>query len=154
MIEKMSTPKTFSPRSHLFREGDQAHSLFLIQSGTVSVRKIKKDGEIEIARIYANEVIGEISFFDKQPRSASAIALTETQATEIKYDVLETAMNSVPPFMKTIMAGLAERLRRADDKIRKLEDTVVQEAPTNVNEKEYSATDVLSQIDDQNKKKD
>lgn len=161
MIELMSAnpknpsiSKTFSPRSYLFREGDQANSLFLIQSGTVSVRKLKKDGEVEIARIYANEVIGEISFFDKQPRSASAVALTETQATEIRYDALEAVINAVPPFMKTIMAGMAERLRRADDKIRKLEDTVVQEAPTNIKEKEYSASDVLSQIDNLNSDKD
>lgn len=148
MASNTTASKTFSPRSYLFREGDPAHSLFLIQSGTVSVRKIKKDGEIEIARIYANEVIGEVSFFDGQPRSASAIALTETQATEINYEALTNVINSVPPFLKTIMAGMAERLRRADDKIRKLEETTIQEAPVNIKEKEFSASDVLSKIED------
>ena len=125
----MSGPiqKYFRPGQYVFREGDPSRAMFLIKKGSISVRKRKGGAFVELARIYTNEVIGELSFFDKRPRSAAAIALTEVEVLEIPFEALDLIYKNVPDYIKTIMASVAERLRKADEVIRKLQkETVVE----------------------------
>lgn len=117
----------FRPGQFLFREGEPSHCMFLIKKGTVAVRKRRGSGYIEIARIYTNEVIGELSFFDRQPRSAAAVALTEVEALEIDFVSLDKIYKGVPDYMKTIMASVADRLRKANEMIRRLQKDVIEE---------------------------
>ncbi len=143
---KSSTPnpKLLRPGEYLFHENDPSRSLFLIRKGTVSVRKPKPGGEIEIAKIHANEVVGEISFFDRLPRSAAAVALTEVEALEITFDGLDKIFEKVPPYFKAIIASMADRLRRADETIRKLEKELVQDSAHESKSDAFSAADALA----------
>jgi CRP-like cAMP-binding protein len=95
--------------------------MYLVMKGTISIRKMKGASYIELARVYTNEIIGELSFFDRQPRSASAFALTEVEVTEIPFDVLEKAFQATPAYMRAMIAGLADRLRKADESIKRLQ---------------------------------
>jgi CRP-like cAMP-binding protein len=145
----MSNPpkgKVFSPGSYLFREGEMSRSLYLIQKGSVGIRKAKGSAFIELARLYSNEVVGELSFFDRLPRSASAIALTEVETLEITFDSLDKIYENVPAYLKTIMASVADRLRKADDQIRRLQRDVIQEdnSITAMDDEGQSAADVLA----------
>jgi len=99
--------------------------MFLIKRGTIAIRKMKGSAFVEIARVYANEVLGELSFFDRLPRSASAVALTEVEVLEIKFDALDKIYGSVPDYMKSIMASVADRLRKANETIRRLQKNTV-----------------------------
>lgn len=122
-----STQRYFRPGQYLFREGEPSKSIFVITKGTVSVRKRKNALYVELARVYSNEVLGELSFFDRGPRSAGAIALTEVEALEITFESLDKIYEGIPDYVKTIVAALAERLRRANDMIRKLQKETVSE---------------------------
>jgi CRP-like cAMP-binding protein len=133
-----ATTRNFRPGQYLFREGDPSNSLYLIKKGTVAIRKKKGSAHVEIARIYSNEVIGELSFFDRLPRSASAIALTEVEVMEIHFVSLDKIYAGIPDYLKTIMAAVAERLRKANDVIRKLQKTVVEEDKDGLNAAEES----------------
>lgn len=99
--------------------------MYLVRKGTVSIRKMKGPAYVEIARIYSNEVLGELSFFDRMPRSAAAIALTEVEALEIGFDSLDKIYTGVPDYMKTIIASVADRLRKANDQIRRLQKNLI-----------------------------
>ena len=99
--------------------------MYLVKKGTVAIRKMKGPAYVEIARIYSNEVLGELSFFDRLPRSASAVALTEVEGLEITFDALDKIYFNVPDYLKTIMAAVADRLRKANDTIRRLQKNVV-----------------------------
>lgn len=128
--------KAFKPGSYIFREGYPAQSLFLVQKGTVSIRKRTQQGEIELARVYSNEVLGELAYFDRSNRSASAFVLTDVEVLEIDFASLDKMYATVPDYFKTIIAALAERLRRADEAIRQLKreyvesGEIAEEAPT------------------------
>jgi len=110
----------FRSGQQLFVEGGPSTCMYLISKGTVSIRKKKGSTHIEIARLYSNEVLGELSFFDRRPRSASAVALTDVDALEIDFVSLDKIYKNVPEYLKTIMRSVAERLRRANDVIRRL----------------------------------
>lgn len=127
MIKPNYPVKYFRPGEYLFRENDLSTCLYLIQKGTIAIRKRKGAAEIELARVYSNEVLGELSFFDRQPRSASAMALTEVEAMELKFDAIDKVYKKVPEYFQTIIRAVAERLRKANESIRRLQKNVVPE---------------------------
>jgi CRP-like cAMP-binding protein len=140
-----ASAKYFRPSQYLFHENDQAQSLFLIKKGTVAIRKRKGSAFIELGRIYSNEVIGELSFFDRAPRSAAAIALTEVEVLEIPFDALEKIFQSTPAYMKTIVAAMAERLRKSGEVIRRLEPNTIRDGEgASMGDEELSASDALA----------
>jgi CRP-like cAMP-binding protein len=120
-----ATPRFFKSGQFLFKEGEPSRSMFLIKRGTIAIRKMKGSAYVEIARVYANEVLGELSFFDRLPRSASAVAMTEVEVLEIRFDALDKIYGGVPDYMKSIMASVADRLRKANETIRRLQKNTV-----------------------------
>jgi CRP/FNR family transcriptional regulator, cyclic AMP receptor protein len=114
------TPKYFRPKDFIFKEGDTSQCIYLVRKGTVAIWKRKGNDYIELGRVYANEFLGELSFFDRLPRSAAAIAVTEVEVIEIRFDALDKLYQPVPPYIKTMVASMAERLRRADEAIKRL----------------------------------
>ena len=113
--------KSFGANQFLFREGEPSRAVYLIRKGVVSIRKAREGSTVELGRVHQNEVLGELSFFDRLPRSASALAMTEVEALEIGFDALDKVYDSVPPYMKAFIAAMADRLRKANDTIRRLQ---------------------------------
>lgn len=113
--------RNYKPGQVLFEEGAPSVSIFIIKKGAVSIRKIKGKHFVEVAKVQANEVIGELSFFDRNPRSATAIALIDVDAMEIPFESMERIYNGIPDYLKAIMASLADRLRKANEQIRVLQ---------------------------------
>ena len=119
----------------LFDEGAPSVSIFIIKKGAVSIRKIKGSHHVEIAKVQANEVIGELSFFDRQPRSATALALIDVEALEIPFDSMERIYNGIPDYLKAIMASMADRLRKANEQIRILQKQIQKRKEDDENER-------------------
>lgn len=117
-------PRTFKKGQYLFRESEEATSLFIIQTGSIAIRKNKPGGQVELAKCHSSEVVGEMAFFDKQPRSASAVTLTDVQALEIGYPALKEIYQKVPSYFRAFMVCLVDRLRKADETIRRLEKNI------------------------------
>lgn len=135
----------FRPGQALFKEGESSSSIFIIRRGTIAVRKRKGDGYVEVSRLYTNEVLGELSFFDRQPRSATAVALTEVEVMEITFDALDRIYKTIPDYMRTIVASMAERLRKASETISKLQkDTVDDKGGPEPSKLDTSAADALA----------
>lgn len=118
---KQPVVKTFKINDYIFLEGQPSDSMYIVRSGIVSIRKSSGDKHYEIARIFSGEVLGELSFFDRQPRSASAVAVTVVEVLRIEYDQLELIYKNVPDYLKTIITSLAERLRKANELIQRLQ---------------------------------
>lgn len=57
----------------IFQEGDPGDTLYLVVSGKVRVHQ----GDREVAVVGERQVVGEMSFLDSEPRSASVTALTD-----------------------------------------------------------------------------
>jgi CRP-like cAMP-binding protein len=118
--------KTYKTNEILFNDGDVADSLFIIQKGQIRLFKPKGKGFIEIGVLRAGEVIGEMAFFDEdgsgKKRSCSAAAMTQVEVIEISFAAFGKTMQSLNPWFKTIINTLASRLRKANSRIKELED--------------------------------
>lgn len=63
------------PGDFLLHEGEVSSEMYYVQSGTLAVMKRKGDAVHQIGTIISGELVGEMSFLDKEPRSASVKAL-------------------------------------------------------------------------------
>src|SRR6187402_2389035 len=112
---------TLKANEMVFNEGDQSKNLYFIKRGVVRIFKKKGTGAIEIETIRAGQILGELAFFDNQPRSASAEALTSTELIEISSAALEDAMSKVPDWFAALVKSITARLRNTTNKLRTLE---------------------------------
>jgi len=63
----------------IFREGDEAHELFVVKSGEVRIQL----GNRTLAELSANDVFGEMALIDNEPRSATALAVTDVELVAV-----------------------------------------------------------------------
>lgn len=113
--------KNYRSGEYLFKEKEASRSLFIIKRGAVSIQKWNGEIFFEVAKAQTGEVLGELSFFDRLPRSASAMAIMDVEVIEISFESMEEIYSKIPDYVKTMVAGMADRLRRANERIQLLE---------------------------------
>jgi CRP-like cAMP-binding protein len=102
----------------LIHEGDESLEMYYVQSGTLAVFKRKGDSEHQIGTIIAGELVGEMSFLDKQPRSATVKAMTDCELIEVPHEKFDKLLNSHPKWFKALIHTLCDRLRKANARLR------------------------------------
>lgn len=110
----------------LFREGEQSESMYLIKSGRMAVFRSNaaKDGEIVLSEKIQGELLGEMAFFDNQSRSAGAKAMVPSELVELPFKVLQEQLQESPPWLKVMVKTISTQLRKANVRIRNLENIV------------------------------
>src|SRR5579883_936903 len=64
----------------LFEEGDPGDTLFIVRSGAIEIYVRDTTGQkIVLTTVGKDESFGEIAVIDSQPRSASAVALADSE---------------------------------------------------------------------------
>jgi len=114
----MSETIRLLPNEYLVREGEESTEMYYLQSGTLAVFKRKGDQEHQIGTIISGELVGEMSFLDKNPRSASVKAMSESVLVVIPVDKLEHTLETMPKWFAALLNTLTERLRKANARIR------------------------------------
>ncbi|MBF0312337.1 MAG: cyclic nucleotide-binding domain-containing protein [Oligoflexia bacterium] len=99
----------------LFREGAKDSYLYLIQSGKILIFVNKRTEIIPLAYLGPGEFLGELSFFDKNPRSANVIAVEESSLVRIPF---AEANKLMPPWMTLVSKFLISRIRLLDQIIK------------------------------------
>ncbi len=104
----------------LFTEGETSKDLYIIQEGIVRVYRGAPDGGIlPLALIHAGGFVGEMSFFDGKPRSATADAVTAVRALKLESAKLEREIKRLPGWVMVMVRGLADRVREANDLVKR-----------------------------------
>ncbi len=103
--------KMYSDGEVIFKEGDKAEMMYVIQSGKVEIAKDTPSGRASIATLHSGEVFGEMSLFDKLPRSATALASGATRVLSIDRKKLFKTINSDPTLVFKILETLSQRIR-------------------------------------------
>lgn len=87
----------------------------------IRIFKKKGDARIELDTIHSGQVLGELSFFDGNPRSASGEALTDCELVEISGPTFQALLKNMPDWLKILLKTVVGRLRNASTRIRQLE---------------------------------
>jgi CRP/FNR family transcriptional regulator, cyclic AMP receptor protein len=91
----------------IFREGEQADELFVIKSGYVRIQI----GNRMVAELTADDIFGEMALIDSEPRSATAVAITDVELVPITEKQFLFLVGQTPHFALKVMRTLAQRLR-------------------------------------------
>jgi len=93
--------------SVIFREGDAANELFVIKSGQVRIQV----GNRTITELGQDCIFGEMALIDSEPRSATAVAVTEVELVPVSEKQFLFLVSQTPNFALKVMRVLAQRLR-------------------------------------------
>jgi CRP/FNR family cyclic AMP-dependent transcriptional regulator len=112
----------------IFRDGEPAERLFLIDRGRVKLSISTPAGqELLIAVLGRGQIFGELAVIDRGPRAMDARAMEATQVCALDSDVFWTMLENRPALARRLLELMARRLRRAD---RASQDLVFFDAPT------------------------
>ena len=99
----------------LFHEGDRGDTLYVIAEGKIKLGRTSPDGRENLVAILGpGEMFGELSLFDPGPRTMTATAVAETQLLGLGNDSLTGLLTGRPGVSKSLLAALAQRLRRTN----------------------------------------
>jgi len=91
----------------IFREGEKADELFVIKSGYVRIQV----GNRTMADLTTDNIFGEMALIDSEPRSATAVAITDVELVPISEKQFLFLVTQTPYFALKVMRILAQRLR-------------------------------------------
>ncbi len=99
----------------IFAQGDVGDALYIVESGDVNIH-LPGDASrrISLADLARGELFGELTLFDEQPRSASALAATDVVVLELKHAMLETYLASRPRAAMAFLRTMSQRLRETN----------------------------------------
>lgn len=120
-IEKLAavaSVRTFAKHAVVIREGEQADSIYLINSGKVKVLISDTEGhEVILSILGPGDYFGEMSLIDSQPRSATVVSMEPVHFAVITKADFERCLVHNPKIVSHILVELAKRLRSANRKI-------------------------------------
>jgi CRP/FNR family cyclic AMP-dependent transcriptional regulator len=103
----------------LVQAGEHDRALYLLTEGTVGVRLPRDEGAFKT--IDAPSVLGELAFFDANPRSATLDAVTDVEVVRLDVAAFDRLLEHAPVLANAMLRDLARilalRLRMASDVI-------------------------------------
>ncbi len=111
--------KPFDKGDTISAFGDAGDCLYLLRSGRVEVYVENTQGEkIVLAAIEPGELLGEVSLFDGGPRTASAVAVEDSQTLVFDRDHLLEFVRRHPSAALDLLTIMGRRLRNTDELLR------------------------------------
>ncbi|HRK02342.1 MAG TPA: cyclic nucleotide-binding domain-containing protein [Oligoflexia bacterium] len=103
----------------LFHEGENSKDLYIVQTGVVKIFKECDGRKLPIALVHAGQFVGELSFFDGKPRSASAECATDAKILTLNQAHLEREMKKLPSWLLVMIRSIADRMRDTDEIVKR-----------------------------------
>jgi|ERR1041385_6341731 CRP/FNR family cyclic AMP-dependent transcriptional regulator len=102
--------RDFKAGDVIFREGDPARELFIVQSGEIEIRL----GNRVLETLSQYSIFGEMALIDDAPRSATAVAVSDSKLILVSEKQFLFLIGNTPYFALNVMRIMARRLRTAN----------------------------------------
>ena len=109
---------TYSQDEILFSQGDVGDSAYIIIDGEADIVVNTPGGQLVIATLKQNEIVGEIAILCDVPRTATVRAKTELTTLRITKELFFNLTIEFPQIAVEIMRELAHRLEQTTTKLR------------------------------------
>ena len=108
--------REFKAGAMIFALGDRGNAMYIVERGDVNIHLPGQSSQrISLKDISRGEYFGELALFDEKPRSASAVATTDTHLLELKHDMLTRYLERRPAAAMAILRTMSERLRETNE---------------------------------------
>jgi small-conductance mechanosensitive channel len=99
----------FAPGETLIRAGDEGSSMFVVHNGRVQVQVSENGRPRTVAVLSEGNFFGEMGLFTGEPRTASVVAIEETEVLEIGHAAMKHIFETNPDLAESISWTIAER---------------------------------------------
>jgi CRP-like cAMP-binding protein len=103
----------FSSGDIIFQEGEPGKTMYLVLKGLINIQVKGKS----VAKIGPGDFFGEMSLIDARYRSATAMAMRDSQLVAVPENQFLRMVKKNPEFALYILKILVRRLRNMDEKI-------------------------------------
>ena len=116
-VDRLMVTRHYVKGESIFRKGDAGAELYVIVDGEIRIHLDQAGREVTLARHSGGSVVGEMSVFDDQPRSAGAQATANTTVRVLRRDRLHALVHEHPEILLEFIKNLSQRLRAMDAKL-------------------------------------
>ncbi len=114
----MAGAKFLKRGEYLFKEGEKIQSVWVIQSGQISLCLQKNKKNVDIMSVGIGYVFGDLIVLGLTNYNFSAMATQETKVAEIPLDIFKQQFDSLHQVNKSFVKGLSEKLKYTMSEVR------------------------------------
>jgi CRP-like cAMP-binding protein len=121
-------PQHLEAGQTIFFQGDRGDALYIIESGRVRIYVLAEDGqEVSVNLCNRGDLFGEMALIDQQPRSATAVAMEDTELLVLSSIHFYHHLRESYQLALNIMSTLSVRLRATTQEVQTLTSLDVSE---------------------------
>lgn len=113
--------KTYAKGDLIFSEAERPDGVYIVRDGLVEIfHTIDTDKgrmDVELGRVGARGMFGEMGLIDHHPRSASARALGPTTLLFIPRELFQQHLQQLPPWVTILIKTFVHRIREANERL-------------------------------------
>jgi CRP-like cAMP-binding protein len=108
LLLRSGEAEDFAAGVTIFNKGEPAETMYVVQEGSIAL----SIGDRTVEVLGPGGLFGEMAVIDREPRSASAVAVTDTKLVAIDKRRFWFLVQETPYFAEIVMRVMAARLRR------------------------------------------
>ncbi len=101
----------FKKGATIIHEGTTGSNAYLLLSGSVEVYKKVGDEKLVLSRLVKGNIFGEMSLVDDKPRSATIVALEDTEVRILSRERFESMLEQNPRAVIPLLKQVFQRVR-------------------------------------------
>lgn len=105
------------PGTHLFKEGDEGTSAFLVESGEVEIYRGSDSGRRVVSRSGAGSLLGDVAMLRGRPQFASAQAVSRVRAFVFERDRVLLVLAENPELSLRWLVGALSRMEETQRRV-------------------------------------
>jgi len=107
----MTDTVRFKKGATIIHEGTTGSNAYLLLSGSVEVYKKVGDEKLVLSRLVKGNIFGEMSLVDDKPRSATIVALEDTEVRILSRERFESMLEQNPRAVIPLLKQVFQRVR-------------------------------------------
>ncbi len=117
-LAHLALRKRYPKDTVVFFENEEGDFFFTILEGRIKVTILGDDGrEVILSVLGSGDFFGEMALLDNEPRSATAIAVEESELLSLHRNDFQSVLNDNRSITSALIRVLSGRLRRANHQI-------------------------------------
>ena len=109
-LAQIGKRRTYAADEVIVKEGSTGTALYVILSGRVRVER----GGAQVGELGPGDFFGELALIEEEPRSASVLAVDETECLLFPAWEFRALLDEQPQIAVAIMRALIERIHRQE----------------------------------------
>jgi CRP/FNR family cyclic AMP-dependent transcriptional regulator len=118
--------KRYKTGEVIIHEGEENRDLYVLSEGLLEVSVQDESQKIVVSEIASPEILGEISFLNGSPRTATVSAKTDVEIFILSYEKVKQELSDIPTWFRMILLAFTNRMKSCDAKIKEYDQKVKQ----------------------------